>query len=254
MGGWIPGEAAFLRGKNIFTQLKDKTWMEYLLFAVTGNEDPETARLIETIWVIGASYPEPRLWNNRIAALAGTSRSTGHLAIAGATAASEAMIYGARPNLRASDFLYRAQKKLDQGIALDEVITTELRQNSKIYGYGRPITKRDERIEPLMDYIERAGIVQGKYTKLAFAVDEYFCNSTLALQANITALMAGLMLDRGLKPREIYNMAILTYGGGMQPCYLDTQSKPEGALFPLRCSRIRYVGTKVRQWTCDRDQ
>ena len=77
IGGWSPDGEAVLRGKDIFTELNGKPWMEYLLYAVTGRESPKIARLIEAIWVICTSFPDPRIWNNRVSALAGTARSTG---------------------------------------------------------------------------------------------------------------------------------------------------------------------------------
>ena len=57
--------------------------------------------------MISSSYPDPRLWNNRVAAFAGTARSTGHLAVAGAMAVTEASIYGGQPILKVADFLSR---------------------------------------------------------------------------------------------------------------------------------------------------
>ena len=136
MGGMLFDEgevsAVLLRGKDIFTELGDKTWVEYLLFAVTGSENPKLARLIEGIWVISSSYPDPRLWNNRVAAFAGTARSSGHLAIAGAVAVTEASIYGGQPILKVADFLSRAVNQLQKGEQLQQVLDTELIQNGKI--------------------------------------------------------------------------------------------------------------------------
>ena len=162
MGGMLFDEgevsAVLLRGKDIFTELGDKTWVEYLLFAVTGNEDPKLARLLEAIWVICTSYPDPRLWNNRVAAFAGTTRSTGHLAVAAAVAVTEASIYGGQPILKVADFLSRAANQLQQGEQLQHVLDNEISQNGKIYGYGRPGQDQDERIKPLLDYVKETNI------------------------------------------------------------------------------------------------
>ena len=86
VGGWVPNEKVILRGKDVFTELNNKPWMEYLLFAATGKESPKIARLLEAMWVICTSFPDPRIWNNRVAALAGTARSTGALAAGAAVA------------------------------------------------------------------------------------------------------------------------------------------------------------------------
>ena len=97
MGGWFPGETVVLRGKDVFKDLNNSSWMEYLLFASTGKESPKIARLMEGMWVICSSFPDPRIWNNRVSALAGTARSTGALAAAASVAVTEATIYGLKP-------------------------------------------------------------------------------------------------------------------------------------------------------------
>src|SRR5919106_230924 len=71
MGAWFPGERVVLRGKDLFHDLKDLSWMALLLFGITGRiPDERQVRLFEGIWALSTSFPEPRLWNNRVAALA----------------------------------------------------------------------------------------------------------------------------------------------------------------------------------------
>ena len=166
MGGWFPGEKVVLRGKNVFTELNDRSWMEYLLFAATGRESPKIAKLMEGMWVICTSFPDPRIWNNRIAALAGTSRSTGVLATAGALAVTEANIYGARAILGASDFLYRASNELDKNQRLEDVLVTELRTHRSVFGFGRPVLDEDERVSPMMNFAKSLGYGNGSLYKI----------------------------------------------------------------------------------------
>ena len=115
IGGWSLEGKVVLRGKDVFTELNEKPWMEYLLYAATGKESPKIARLMEAMWVICTSFPDPRIWNNRISALAGTARSTGVLAAAGSLAVTEATIYGLKPIKGATDFFYRAEARLIRG-------------------------------------------------------------------------------------------------------------------------------------------
>jgi len=65
MGLSFPGERVVIRGKDLFTELKDMRWMELLLFAITGRRFSENEiKLFEGIWVLCSSYPDPRVWNN----------------------------------------------------------------------------------------------------------------------------------------------------------------------------------------------
>jgi len=248
MGAWFPGERVVFRGKDLFHELKDLGWMALLLYGITGRILSEKqVKLFEGLWKFSTSYPDPRLWNNRIAALAGTTRSTAALAIGAATAVSEASIYGNRIMHRAMDFFLRIKPQVDKGVDLVKLIEAEIKQYKIIGGYGRPIIHQDERIEPVMALAKKLGFADGSYIKLAFAVEEILSKER-GLRMNIGAVLAALAADQGFSRYEFYQYIILCFSGGMFPCYIDTQAKPEGSFFPLRCDKIQYEGKKRRIW------
>ena len=249
MGGWIPGEDVILRGKSIFSDFGDATWMEILLFANTGKRSKKTAKLLDGLWAISTSYPEPRIWNNRISALAGTARSTGVMAAAGSLAVTEATLYGLRPIIRSADFLVRAKELLENGAHMQEIISKEVANHKHIFGYGRPVVNRDERIVPAMNYARSIGCGDGEYTKLAFDIEDVLSSSKGKYSMNIAALVGALLLDEGCTPREYYDMTTLCFTGGAMPCFIDAASKPEGSFFPLRVSRVSYLGENKRCWS-----
>ena len=249
MGGWSPEGEVILRGKALFTELNEKSWMEYLLFATTGRDSQKIARLMEAMWVICTSFPDPRIWNNRIAALAGTARSTGVLASAGALAVSEAKVFGLKPIKGATDFFYRADSRMQQGETLEEIVQSELKQFRSVYGYGRPIVNKDERIEPMMEFAKSLGCGNGKFIQLAFDVERYFLQTRLKYRMNIAAVCAALLADEGLTPKDFYHMATLAFTAGAMPCFIDAEDKDEGSFFPLRISRINSSGCEgLRKW------
>jgi len=249
MGGWFPGEKVLLRGKNVFTELNQKSWMEYLLFTVTGRESSKIARLMEGMWVICTSFPDPRIWNNRVSALAGTTRSTGALAAAASVAVTEATIYGLKPIKGATDFFYRLGSSIEDGQSLESLIEDELKLHRSVFGYGRPLINEDERITPMMDFAKSIGCGDGRYIKLAYEVEDWFIQSRLKYRMNIAAVCAALLADEGLTSSDFYHMATLAFTAGAMPCFIDAESQPEGALFPLRVSRINFVGSQqTREW------
>ncbi|MDQ3775887.1 MAG: hypothetical protein M3461_16805 [Pseudomonadota bacterium] len=249
MGAWFPGERVVFRGKDLFHDLKDSSWMGLLLYGITGRLLTDNQiRLFEGIWTLCTSYPDPRLWNNRVAALAGAVRSTAALGISAANAVSEASIYGGRPIIRAIDFLFRAKAQLDQGVDLTAVVRKELHNYKSICGYGRPITRTDERIEPLMALAKELHFSQGPYVQLAFAVEDILLNNRLRLHMNIAAVAAALAADQGLSGREYSHYSVLSFSVGMLACYIDAMNKPEGTFFPLRCDRVIYAGSPRRHW------
>ncbi len=250
MGAWIPGERVVFRGKDLFQELGDLPWMGLLLYGITGRVPNEKQiRLFEGMWSLCTSYPDPRLWNNRVAALAGTSRSTAALAISAANAVSEASIYGHRPNIQAIDFLIKAQQQLNAGINLTQLVTAELKKHRIIPGYGRPVTRKDERVGPLMALAEEFGFSRGPYVELAFTIEKILLKGRWRLYMNIAAVAAALAADQGLTRHEYYCYVALCFSAGMFPCYLDAANKPEGTFFPFRCDRIVYEGVPRRCWT-----
>ena len=249
VGASFPGEKVIIRGKELFSVFYNKRWMELLLYCVTGRSfTSNQLKLFEGIWVICTSYPEPRVWNNRVSALAGNFRSTGALGLAAGIAVSEANIYGMKPIVKSFDFLVKANISMNNGNSLKAIIKSELEQYRIISGYGRPIVGDDERIKPLMRLATELSLNEGVHTKLAFEVEETLIKLGYRMKANIAAIAAGLVADQGFSCKEYYYYLINCFTIGLITCHLDSSSKKEGTFFPLRCNRIFYEGVSKRSW------
>jgi hypothetical protein len=247
-GVFFPGERAVFRGHDLHASLKDMDWVELLLFGITGRRfTRQQIRVIQTLWFY-TSYPDARLWNNRVAALAGTARSTGNLGVSAALAVSEAQIYGRGVDLRAIEFLTRAKRMLDEKVELKELVRKEIKQRRGIAGYGRPIVSGDERLAPMMEIVREQNLENGPHLKLAFEIERVLLEGRWRLHMNYAALAAALCADMGMSPREYYSVSMMAFLAGMPPCYLDAAEKPEGQLFPLPCRMISYEGVARRRW------
>ena len=248
MGAWFPGERVVYRGKDLFTELADEPWMRLLLYGITGKIfNDNQVKLFESIWVISTSYPDPRLWNNRVAALAGTARSSSGLGIGSAITISEASIYGMRPIIAISDFLIKAQENKNNGGDLREFINKTKQERKIIPGYGRPIVNVDERIEPLKRTAKALGFDRGIYFRLAFEIESILKEQNISINMNVASAFAGLTADQGLSSREHYYFMTLCFTAGMFPCMIDTFNKPEGTFLPIRCDRIVYEGQEEKR-------
>ncbi len=248
MGAWFPGERVVFRGQDLHRDLGRLEWLDLYMFSVTGRHLPDHhLRMINALWV-QTSFPDPRLWNNQVSALAGTARSTGNLAIAASFAVSEATIYGRRADIRAVDFLQKTREAVDTGADLGELIETRLAESRNVPGYGRPVVSQDERIRNLLPLVEELGFADGPYVKLAFEIERVLENRRRRLRLNYGGLAAALGSEMGLDPKEHYFGTMLAFLAGMVPCFLDAGAKPESSLLPLRCSRIEYQGVPRRTW------
>lgn len=247
MGAWFPGERVVVRGQDLFKNFSTSSWMNYLLFVVTGKQNEKLSRLIESLWVISTSYPEPRLWPNRIATLAGSSRSTGVLGISAGIAASEATIYGLRPIKGAFHFLSDASEFSASEEELESFVLGYLKKHKTIYGFGRPFTPDDERIEPVLKIAKDMGFGDGKIVTLVFQIEKILYKNK-KMKMNVAALNAAIISDAGLSLREYYHMASLAFSAGMFAPMIEAFDKPEGTFFPLSTERINYLGEGRRQW------
>ena len=247
-GAFFPGERVVFRGHDLHASLKELDWLELYLFGITGRRfTPQQMKVFHALWSY-TSYPDARLWNNRVAALAGTARSTGNLGIAAALAVSEAQIYGRGIDLRASEFLLRAKTHVNAGENLTERVRAEIKQQRGIAGYGRPLVSGDERIVPMMTLVREQGLDDGDHLRLAFAVEKILLVGRWRWRMNYAALSAALAVDFGLSPYEYYLFMIPAFLAGMPPCYLDAAEKMAGQLFPLPCRVMLYQGVARRHW------
>src|SRR3569623_44600 len=249
MGASFPGKRVVYRGKDLFTELSNFSWMQLYLYGITGRVFNESqGKLFEGMWTLCTSYPDPRIWNNRVGSLAGTARSTGNLGISAAVAVSEASIYGRRPDIKAINFLLRAQKHLDGRKVLHVIIEMVLALYRTIPGYGRPIVKTDERIKPLHELAKHLHLSTGQYVKLAFEIENTLQSGRWRMHMNIAALAAALAADQGLSEREFYFFSIPSFIAGIAPCFIDTNAHGEGEFLPIATRHVAYAGVERRTW------
>lgn len=248
VGACYPGTRAVYRGHDLHADLKDMQWMELYLFGITGRRFSENqVRLLQAIWSY-TSYPDARLWNNRVAGLAGTSRSTGNLGIAAALAVSEASVYGRGIDIRISDFLHRTHDAVEGGGQLADCIRGEIERYRGIAGYGRPMSSADERIGPIMTLARELGLDGGAYLRLAHDVERHLLAGRWRWKMNYAAVAAALAADMGLSSREYYLYLFPAFLAGMHPCYIEASERAEGTLFPIPCTDILYDGPPARSW------
>ncbi|MFG6461571.1 hypothetical protein ACG04Q_08315 [Roseateles sp. DXS20W] len=248
MGGAFVGERAVFRGRDLHADLADMDWLALYVFGITGQRyTPAQLKVLHAIWVY-TSYPDARIWNNRVAALAGSARSSGNLGVAAALAVSEAEIYGRGIDIRAATFIQRAARVRAAGGSLDDCIRDELKQHRAIAGYGRPIAAGDERIAPMTRLLEREGLADGEHLTTARAVEQQLQAGRWRLKMNYAAMAAALTADMGFTPRQHYQFTFPAFLAGMQPCYIEASEQPAGTLLPLACDHVRYEGPAARAW------
>jgi hypothetical protein len=247
----FPGQRVVFRGQDLHqSDLMKLDWIGLHVYGITGQIlTPDQQKVINHIWTI-TSYPDARLWNNRVAALAGTTRSTGSLGVSAAIACTEAVNFGLQPMIHAADFLVRAKQAMETGQTLDYIIKKELEIHKHLGGYGRPVAtlQQDERISVLINYMKSVGVEPGRYFLLAFDIEKVLIDMGKKLYANYAAVVMAPLLDFGLTPHQSYLCMLSFLEAGMTPCYEEALQRPAGATFPIRCTNIVYDGIENRIW------
>lgn len=249
VGAAFPGNRAVFRGHDLHkSDIKHIDWLSLCAFGIFGRHvPPDQLRLFNSVWV-WTSYPDARLWNNRVAALAGTTRSTPTLSLCAAQALSEAAIYGRGIEFRAVDFYYKTREILDSGVTLADHLEAFLKGGGRMAGFGRPISTADERVALSYGLACELGLGEGYHVRLALAIDDYFAATRPHLRINVAGLYSAFAADFGWTPREFSLLMFVTFQAGMYPCYLEAADKPSGAMFPVRCEDVVYEGSAQREW------
>jgi hypothetical protein len=247
-GGFIPGVRAVFRGHDLHADLADLDWMALYVFGITGKRyTPAQVELMHAIWTY-TSFPDARLWNNREAALAGSTRSTGALGLSAALAVSEASIYGSGVLTKSIDFFLRAQRRVAAGESATVCAAEEIERLRGVPGYGRPLTSVDERIPPMLRLLERLGFDQLPHIRLALALQELPLMRRYRLKLNYGGMSAAIAADLGMSTREYTLFLFPCFLAGMVPCYAEAAEKPAGTLFPVGCRDVAYEGVAPRDW------
>ena len=245
----FPGERVVFRGKDLFRECRNARWMELLLLGITGRHFTENqVRLFEAIWIISTSYPDPRIWNNRVASLAGTCRTTAALGIGAGIAVSEASIYGFKPIIWAHDFVTSLRRGAEAGSDMESLVLQALKKYRSLPGYARPLINQDERVVPLLETARELGLSEGVHVGIALEVERILTDKRYRMRMNIAALAAALAADQGLSAREYYHYSIPCFLAGLLPCFIEASARDEGTFLPLPCSRVTYEGRKDRKW------
>lgn len=247
VGACWPGSHAVFRGHDLHRDLAGIDWLDLYLFGITGRRfSAAQLELLHGIWTI-TSYPDTRLWNNRVGALAASARSSSVLGLSAAIAVTEAGIYGGGPGLRAIDFFLRAGQAIGAGQEIDTFVEAELAAR-RILGYGRPLNSNDERLPSLIALARAQGQDGGVHYRLAFAVEQCLLRRKPFLKMNFAALTAALAADLGFTPRQYHLFNILKTLAGIPPCIVEAADKPAGAIFPTPCGGVVYEGVDKRHW------
>ncbi len=246
-GGWTIGGETTLHGYNIHQELTHQTsWVQVLMLSVTGRlYDENQIRLVEALFV-ATGYPDPRLWCNRIVALAGSERVSAGAALSIGVASAEAKIYGGQAEYAAAKTFiecHRIFQEQDESALLSHMKSV-LKRERAIFGFGRPLTKVEERIAPIERMAKELDIEDGPHLSTVKHMEMLLKRYRLIL--NFAGYATARLLDLGLSAHEVHQFSTLGFYLGLSPCYIEAFENEPGTFLPIACEDILYEGPEER--------
>ncbi len=216
------GQQVVVHGRDLHRDCLDMSYVQYLLFCVTGRRlEERRARVLEQLW-IATGYPDARIWCNRIAGYMGSARVDPGLAMSAAIAASNSRAYG----FRAMRMAYDVQAALSEDeAARREWLAAELAAGRILPGYGRPVHGHDERIGYALESLLAAGLSAGPALRRAFWLDRRL-RELKGIEMNIAALWAAVAIDFEIDAREYEAFMLLMFAPGYMAVYAEQRDKP----------------------------
>lgn len=253
-GGWKIGEGVKSCGYDMMDDLVGKTtYMQVVILNATGRlPSRKLADWIEAVHIC-LSWPDPRIWCNRIGALAGSSRTSCVAASTLGVLAAESSSYGIKPLVRGVEFIQHALQQILSGIIIPEFIKEEVKKHGGkpyLMGYVRPIAKGDERIPAMERVTKDLGFEIGPHLTLAYEIEKEL-NDKYEETMNVNGYVSAFLSDQGYNEKEIYKIFSCLVVSGVTACFSDAEDRIEGGFSPLKTTDIAYKGKAYRKVNMD---
>jgi len=249
VGGWRIGKGVNSHGYDLLKDLVGKhSFFEVLILHATGRLPENNFHIFVENVHLAMSYPDHRIWCNRIASLGATSGLEPCSSTLLGTMAQDSTGYGVGTLTACGQFLI----KINEGLShrtLKDLLETEIKKTRgkpKIIGYSRPIANGDERIAALKQVAVEQSLKTGKYEKLAFDIDHYLTGNYNE-SINFSAYVSAVMLDNGYTCDEIERIYTFVVALGALACYRDYSSQDSLAFKPLKITDLEYTGKQPRR-------
>ena len=248
-GGWVIGEAVYNQGFSMLDDLVgEASYFQVLVLNAIGRlPERRLADWLEAFFIC-LSWPDHRVWCNQMGSLGGTMQTSPVAAVTAGILASDSIMYGTVPLMRAAEFIVEALALSRQGLSVEQIIRQRQRRpGSKpaIVGYARPVASGDERVAALERVTAKLAFAPGEHLLLAYEIEQRMLEQ-FGEGMHIGGYTAAFLSDQGLAPEEMYRVSSILVSSGVHACYAETAAQPAESFFPLRCSDIDYQGPAER--------
>ncbi len=250
-GQSIIGKGVNSHGYDLLNEIVGvKSVTESQILNATGRMPSEKfAKWVEAA-TICLTWPDPRIWCNRIGALGGSSGASCIASVCSGIQATDSNMYGPLTLKEGLNFIYRAKEEITrEKITVEDFVFREVKKyrgKPNIVGYARPIAKGDERVVAMKRVTKQLGFEPGPHMELAKQIEKVLIDN-FEESMNINGYCSGFFADLNIGVEEAYRMYCTMVSGGVLACYTDTADRERGTFSPLRVEDINYIGPEKRK-------
>ena len=195
------------------------------------------------------SWPDPRIWCNKMGAFSAMTRAGPTAAIAAGGLAGDSTMYGPGTVPAVDAFLKSAYKQIiEQGRSVEEFVDDVAYRGGKLHapGFARPLAKGDERITAMRRYADELGFVAGDYENLANRIEDHLAQRE-GEGLNLSGYFTAFMYDRGYSMQELMGITAWCISTGVYAAYFEQIERPPEAFLSLKVDDIEYTGPERRE-------
>jgi citrate synthase len=247
-GGWEIGKGVAIHKHSVIDELMPAgSFFQVMVLNVTGRlPERKFIHWLESTF-IGLSWPDPRIWCNKIGAMGALTKASPVVSICSGTMASDSRMYGPGTALNATAFICQAMSYCSEGGSVEDFIEkkAKLRGRLRVPGYARPFATGDERVVAMQALADSLGFEKGPHLQLAYQIQDYLMEN-YGEAINLAGYIVAFMSDQGYNADEIYRIYSMSVNSGIHAAYSETCDSPPDSFLPLRCDDIEYTGVPER--------
>jgi len=248
-GGWRIGSGITTHGFSLLDDIHRKcSVFQVMIMNVTGKlPERRLADFVEGLFIC-LSWPDPRIWCNKMGVFSAMTRSSATAAIAAGGLAGDSRMYGAGTGPAIEAFIVQAYQHTvdgEQGVA--DFIEDNAYRGGKLFapGFARPLAKGDERIPAMRRYAQQLDFEVGPYERMANEMEDYLSRKE-GEGLNLSGYFTVFMKDRGYTIEEIMGIAAWSVSTGVYAAYFEYSKEPPEAFLSLKVDDIDYAGPAIR--------
>ena len=254
-GGWRVGSGITTHGHSLLDDIHGKcSVFQVMIMNITGTlPERRLADFVEGLFIC-LSWPDPRIWCNKIGAFSAMTRTSPTVAIAAGGLAGDSKMYGPGTIPDVDSFMQSAHDFITVGGgSVEEFVDRKAYRGGKLYapGFARPLARGDERITAMRRYAHELGFEAGLYEILMNRIED-----RLAIKEgeglNLAGYITAFLRDQGYNLEEVVGIVAWSVSTGVYAAYFEYIDQDPEAFLALKVDDIDYVGPAIRD-VPDRD-